>query len=666
MSRRFVASGGIIWATAAAAVAGLVAAGSMVAPQSAAAGVAQGAAASVRHSSHECRAGRLRISIPNAIRQDPFEGMGNRAWNILLRNASASSCWLRGWPRIAIRGATGRAVATRVSDVKFSNLGPVRARRIIISRGGSAVVTATGAAAAHGCVSRWTLRLTLPGASRAVTVREPARLRPCVGGHLQLSPVYPESTLEKAVRALKVSAIQSPIRRAKGKYPHGCKLADVRARATSAVSGRAGTIVVLRLHTKDRACALVESWPTVRLHETAGASPVAKAITDPPASRVASSVLTSYRQGGARRTVLALRSSHGASIALLAGRQSSCRALTAVTIYPSAIAFGAGLKVTLARPLRICGEPRILPFLPPSRKALTVARGALGAAKSSTSGARSGQWWRGTDSAFPDACGSHVPFLEPRGDCSNGTAGKYGAYIGQVGSFQRWHGCGGGLNWLQGNYNAAQANAAHGDGLGAAAYWFAAGPGREPGYDRSAPKARAWGAAQARRVVSTDLGDLLSFPYVVMDVENNGAPPDFNGWNTVWDGPCGGTVERSFVPPRLDRATVSGFLAYISANTSYFPAVYSAGGIGYGSWGGIFGSAKLSGASEWTYVNETSRVGKFPSGWSVAGARPLFYGGASSDCKLLWQWSGGNGVLNRFGGDLDQIDGHHIGKCKDL
>jgi hypothetical protein len=666
MSRRFVASGGILRATAAAAVAGLVVAGGMVVPQSAVAGVARAANASVRHSPPECRSGQLRISIPVAIRQDPFEGMGNRAWNILLRNVSASSCWLRGWPQIAIRRTSGRPVATKVSDVKFSNLGPVKARRIIIRRGRSAVVTATGAAAAHGCVSAWTLRLTLPGASRAVLVRAPARLRPCVGGHLQLSPVYPESTLRRAVQALQVSAIQSPIRRSKGKYPRGCKPADVRARATSAVSGRAGTIVVLRLHTRNSGCALAESWPTVRLHESAGASPVAKAITDPPATRAASRVLTSYRQGGARRTVLPLRSAHGASIALVAGRQSSCRALTAVTIYPSAIAVGAGLKVTLARPLRICGQPRILPFLPDGRKALTVARGALAAARSGTSGARSGKWWRGTDSAFPNACGAQVPFREPRGDCSNGTAGKYGAYIGQVGSFQRWHGCGGGLNWLQGNYNAAQANAAAGDGLGAAAYWFAAGPGREPGYDRSAPKARAWGAAQARRVVSTDLGDVFSFPYVVMDVENNGAPPDNNGWNTVWDGACGGTVERSFVPPRLDRATVSGFLAYISANTSYFPAVYSAGGIGYGSWGGIFGSAKLSGTSEWTYVNETSRVGRFPRGWWVPGARPLFFGGASSDCKLLWQWSGGNGVLNRFGGDLDQIDGHHIGKCKAL
>ena len=233
-----------------------------------------------------------------------------------------------------------------------------------------------------------------------------------------------------------------------------------------------------------------------------------------------------------------------------------------------------------------------------------------------------------------------------------------------MGSFQRWHGCGGGLNWVQGNYNAAQANAAQGDGLGAAAYWFAAGPGREPGYNRTISRARAWGAAQARRVVSTDLVDAFSFPYVVMDVENNGAPPDFNGWNTVWNGPCGGTVKRSFIPPNLDRATLAGFFAYISDNTSYFPAIYSAGGIGYGSWGGIFGAEKLPpGTSEWTFTNETSRVGRFPSRWSTRGTRALFFGGAPASCRLLWQWSGGNGVLNRFGGDLDQVNGHHSGRC---
>ena len=150
-----------------------------------------------------------------------------------------------------------------------------------------------------------------------------------------------------------------------------------------------------------------------------------------------------------------------------------------------------------------------------------------------------------------------------------------------------------------------------------------------------------------------------------MDIENNGSPPDNNGWNTVWNGPCGGRVKGSFIPQRVDRATVRGFLTYTYDNTAYFPAVYSAGGDFYGSWTGIFGSETLSNTSEWTLINETSAVSRRPSSWSVNGVSALFFGGARPNCQLLWQWSGGNGVLNKYGGDLDQIDGTHNGECLD-
>ena len=138
--------------------------------------------------------------------------MGNRAWNILLRNVSrTSSCSIRGWPQIAVRGTAGKAVASRVTDVAFSNLGLVRDRRIIIYPGQSAVVTVTGAAATPGCVTRWTLRLTLPGGDRQVTIREPASsFAPCVGGQMRLSPFYREDTLKTAIRALSGTAIPSP------------------------------------------------------------------------------------------------------------------------------------------------------------------------------------------------------------------------------------------------------------------------------------------------------------------------------------------------------------------------------------------------------------------------------------------------------------------------
>jgi hypothetical protein len=33
--------------------------------------------------------------------------------------------------------------------------------------------------------------------------------------------------------------------------------------------------------------------------------------------------------------------------------------------------------------------------------------------------------------------------------------------------------------------------------------------------------------------------------YIFFDIENNGTAPDGNGWNTVWNGPCGGRVKAS-------------------------------------------------------------------------------------------------------------------------
>ena len=62
-----------------------------------------------------CQAADLAISVPAAIAGDPAEGMGKQAWNIVFRNTSTTACSLRGWPRIAVRTATGKIVATTVS-----------------------------------------------------------------------------------------------------------------------------------------------------------------------------------------------------------------------------------------------------------------------------------------------------------------------------------------------------------------------------------------------------------------------------------------------------------------------------------------------------------------------------------------------------------------------
>jgi hypothetical protein len=654
-----------------------LAASSLSAPPSAAAvthhrGASAARASAARASAAHCAPGQLSITVPAAIAGDPSEGMGNRAWNIVLRNVSAhAACSLLGWPQISVRTRAGRSVTTRVTDVTFSNLGPVPDQRIALPPGGAAVATVTGAAAPRGCAHSWALRLALPGSGAPVTVAEPAGpFVPCVGGQLRLSPFYRESLLEKAIRALAVPPASSPFHRARRYEPPACAAADLRAKVTSAASGRAGVIVALRLRGVGRTCVLAGEWPTVMLHGPAGTTTVAKALPDDRAFSATAGLLMRYRRGRGQRAAVPLRRGHAVSVTVLASAagRAACEQTAAATIYPSAAALGAGVTVSLPQRLRFCAQPRILPFLPARRRSLAIAQGALtlagtaGPAAAAAAAAHPTGWWRGTDSAYPYACGNSIPYSEPAGACSNGTAGYYGTYIGQVGGFQRWRGCGSGLNWLQDNYDAAQANAAHGYGLGAAAYWFAAGPGRDPHYNGTVAEASRWGTEQAQRVVRTDLGDGFQFPYVFMDIENNGAPPDENGWNSVWNGPCGSTLQRGFIRPAVDIATVRAFLAFIYHRTDYFPAVYSAGVVGYGSWGGIFGGEPLSHASEWTYANETSSVRRFPVNWSVNGAKAAFFSGGNR-CQLLWQWSGGNGVLNSYGGDLDQVDATHIGEC---
>jgi hypothetical protein len=104
----------------------------------------------------------------------------------------------------------------------------------------------------------------------------------------------------------------------------------------------------------------------------------------------------------------------------------------------------------------------------------------------------------------------------------------------------------------------------------------------------------------------------------------------------------------------VDYATYLGFAGYISSHSPYRVGVYSAGGDAYGSWNGIFSPVRLSHAAEWTFTNEQAQL-QFPSGFSDSGARAAWFGGEPAACDLLWQWSGGNGVLNGYG-DFDQAD----------
>jgi len=607
-----------------------------------------------------CQAADLAISVPAAIAGDPAEGMGKRAWNIVFRNTSATACSLRGWPRIAVRTITGKTVATTVSKVNYSNLAVIPDTEIVVPAGQSAIVTALSAAAPAGCVARWTLGLTLPGAALPVTVGEPSTsFAPCVGGQLRLSPFYAAQTLTSDIKALGTSVAPPPFTADTGVEPATCTTAALRAAVTSVANEHDGSIIELRLSNVGHACVLPEGWPTVKLQMTGGASQVAKIFPDAAAVQAGRNLLTTYVHGAAQSTALNLPPGGSVSVALFAAGTGpqACYWVTSLILYPTAAARGAGRTAALAAPVRICGPPRVLSFVPsgPGDRALALARGALAIARSERvqSQSRTG-FYVGTDSAAPQACDNGSgPYTEPSGSCGKGATVSYGEYIGEVGSFMNWQGCTtSGLAWVQANYNMATDNVVnYGTGLGAAAYWFAAGPGRDPHYNNTTAEAAIWGQEQAQQALSDLGGKVFDFRYIFMDIENNGVPPDGDGWNTVWKGACSNTVKSEYVPANVDFATWVGFADYIDSHSPYLAGVYSAGGRGYGGWTGIFGNERLSNTAEWTFDNEQPQL-DFPSGFSASHTSALWFSNEPAACDLLWQWSGGNGVLNGYG-DFD-------------
>jgi hypothetical protein len=588
--------------------------------------------------------------------------MGKRAWNIVFRNTSRAACSLRGWPKIVIHAAGGKAVATTVTDVNYSNLAAVPAAQVVLAAGQSAVVTALSATAPAGCVTRWTLGLALPGETRPVTVNEPAgSFAPCVGGQLRLSPFYAETTLTSDIRALGTSAAPPPFAAGTGAEPGTCATSALRAAVTSVADEHDGSIIELRLSNTGRPCVLSEGWPTVKLQMAGGASQVAKIFADTAAVQAGRKLLTTYTHGTTQSTALTLPRGGSVSVALFAAASGpgTCQRVTSLVIYPTAAASGAGRTAVLATPVRICGAARVLSFVPsgPGDRVMAIARNALATAspdKLQPEGPTG--FYYGTDSAAPRACGNG-PYTEPAGSCAKGTVGPYGEYIGEVGSFMNWQRCTtAGLAWVQANYNMATDNVVKfGTGLGAAAYWFAAGPGRDPHYNGTAAEAASWGQEQAQQALAAMGGKVFGFRYVFLDVENNGVPPDEDGWNTVWNGPCGNRVKSSYIRPDVDFATWTGFANYIDNHSPYLAGVYSSGGNWYGSWAGIFGGGpQLSNAAEWTFTNEQAQL-SFPSGFTGSHASAQWFSNEPAACHLLWQWSGGNGVLNGYG-DFDQAD----------
>ena len=616
-----------------------------------------------------CGPAQLRVSVPEQIPGDPQRGMDKQSWNIVLRNTGTMSCSLRGWPALTARAAGGRAVPLAVHDAAVSNLAAVPEQQVILAPGDAAAVTAMSADELPHCTISWTLGVRLPGSGSTVAVPAPRGVFvPCLGGPLALSPFYPFTALQRDIKAMSASSVPPPFPASAAAEPPACQAAALRASLTTTqrASGN-GFLAMLRLRTTGPPCTLNEVWPTVRLDEAGGQRPVAKVFSSAAADQAGRPEITTYGRGSSQRAALTLRPGTSASVAVVAAGTAICQRLTATELYPGPLALGAAVRIAVTTPVRVCGVPRVLPFLPasPAGTPLAVTRSALTTVTAAAGDSPAGYVY-GTDSAFPLRCHSSVPYLEPKGVCSKGTEGNYGAYVGEAGSWANWQKCSTGRNWLQANYNAAQANATAGDGLGAAPYWFMAGPGRDPGYNGTTTEATAWGAAQAKQLITHDLGNSYSLPYVVGDIENAGAPPDENGWNTIWTGPCTQTTSGSSIPAAVDFATFQGFRNYIQANSAYAPAVYSAGGGGYGSWTGIFGSGfTLNTTAEWTFTEESTHVA-FPSGWSNRYATALFFANAPAQCELAWQFSGGNGDINVYGGDYDQFNGNNatVTRCE--
>jgi hypothetical protein len=262
----------------------------------------------------------------------------------------------------------------------------------------------------------------------------------------------------------------------------------------------------------------------------------------------------------------------------------------------------------------------------------------------------------GTDS-WPTSVELNNPYREPV------IWGPYGGYIGMAGNWARTEGCKTGNFLAYSATNSAQANANYTKyhlGIGTGVYWYMGGPGVDPHWNGTTAEATKWGAAQAADALAAMKKLNVTYPVVWADIELPGIEPALdNGWNSVYSSPCSEHVVKSSVPADVDRAEVNGYANYITAHSKYKVGVYSSAPV----WTSIFGTGTdslLPNTYEWTYLPETSNTSAKPSGWCLAGGKTCaqFFGGQTSSSKyaLMWQWSGGGGITNRYGFDFDQID----------
>jgi hypothetical protein len=253
------------------------------------------------------------------------------------------------------------------------------------------------------------------------------------------------------------------------------------------------------------------------------------------------------------------------------------------------------------------------------------------------------------------------PYQEPA------IGGTYDGYIGMIGNWAHWQGCGGIIVWSKADAADARTDlVTYHSGIGTGAYWFMAGPGVDPNYNGTYSEAYAWGQAQAKAALAAIRAQTprINYQVVFEDVEEPGNAPNYtpapdNGWKSVYTSACSGRTRSGSVAAHVDRGDFNGFAAYMTANSRYKVGVYSAPSI----WQGIFGTGAdslIPNTYEWTYNADTSSLSSPPYGWHLVGHPSIaaqFFGGQTSASKyaLMWQWSGGGGTRNGYG-DFDQID----------
>jgi hypothetical protein len=292
-----------------------------------------------------------------------------------------------------------------------------------------------------------------------------------------------------------------------------------------------------------------------------------------------------------------------------------------------------------------------------SADAATTA-GAAATAKVATAADSPAGFNYGTDS-WPTSVELSNPYREPV------IWGPYGGYVGMAGNWARTEGCrtGNFLAWSSANSAQADTNyAKYHIGIGTGVYWYMGGPGVDPHWNGTVAEAAKWGAAQAADALAAMKKLHVTYPVVWADIELPGIEPALdNGWNSVYSSPCSEVKIRTSVPAAVDRAEFNGFANYITTHSTYKVGVYSSAPV----WDSIFGTGStgsIPNTYEWTYLPETSQVtfSTEPTGWCLHDSRTCaqFFGGQSSSSKyaLMWQWSGGGGITNRYGFDFDQID----------